>query len=511
MRGRWGIPVMKWPSIAEYVTTKVGQFENALLLKDYGTGTSYSYREFDAATDRLASGFKRLGTAAGDRIAFLHPNHTDLLLGYFGAIKAGGVAVPVNPAYTVREILHIISDSRAKILVTTERFRSSVEALRKQAACLATVVMKREGQDLEKAMVAESGPLSPIDPIERSADDAAMLFYTSGTTGTPKGVMISHRNITFGAGNMALNYALTASDISLVCLPLNHIFANASPFWGALASGGTAVVMERFQTEPVFNAIDRERITWFPGVPTMFTFLLSAFDEHPRNVSSLRMGLSGAASLAVEHLKAFESKFEAFMLEVYGLTESTGLVTANPVYGVRKPGSIGMTVSGVAARLVDDAWEDVPRGQVGELIFKGPNGAMGYWGMSEETDKKIRDGWISTGDLAYQDQEGYFYIASRKSELIISGGYNIFPREIEDVLNHHPGVRESAVIGIDDPALGEVPKAFVALAPDQKVGPQELEAFCLEHLAKYKVPKVFTVMDGLPKNTTGKILKKELK
>jgi len=243
----------------------------------------------------------------------------------------------------------------------------------------------------------------------------------------------------------------------------------------------------------------------------MFTFLLSDFDDHPRDVSSLGMGLSGGASLSVEHLEAFEAKFRAFMLEVYGLTESTGLVTANPVYGVRKPGSIGMCVSGVAARLVDDECRDVPRGEVGELIFKGPNGAMGYWRLPEETEKKIRDGWISTGDLAYQDDEDYFYIASRKSELIISGGYNIFPREIENVLNSHPDVLEAAVIGVDDSELGEVPKAFVAPLPGKKIEAKDLEAFCQENLAKYKVPRKFSMMDELPKNTTGKILKKELK
>ncbi|OPX36260.1 MAG: hypothetical protein B1H11_07755 [Desulfobacteraceae bacterium 4484_190.1] len=502
---------MKWPSVAEYLKTKALQFEDARLLMDYGTGTSYSYKEFDAATDRLASGFRKLGAAPGDRIAFLHYNHTDLLLGYFGSIKAGAVAVPVNPAYTAREIMHIIGDSGAKILVATERFRESLETVRKEAASLASVIAKNEGQSLEEAISSVSGSLSPEAPAERSADDAAMIFYTSGTTGTPKGVVISHRNITFGAGNIAQTYGLTASDVTIVCLPLNHIFANASPFWGSLASGGSVVVMERFQTEPVFDAIARERITWFPGVPTMFTFLLSGFDDHPRDVSSLRMGLSGAASLSVEHLEAFEAKFEASMLEVYGLTESTGLVTANPVYGVRKPGSIGICVSGVAVRLVDGKWRDVPRGEVGELIFKGPNATMGYWGLPEETEKKIRDGWISTGDLAYQDDEGYFYVASRKSELIISGGYNIFPREIEDVLNSHPAVLEAAVIGVDDSALGEVPKAFVALVPGKKVEVKDLEAFCQKNLAKYKVPRMFSMMDELPKNTTGKILKKELK
>ena len=223
------------------------------------------------------------------------------------------------------------------------------------------------------------------------------------------------------------------------------------------------------------------------------------------------MGLSGAASLSVEHLKEFEAKFGASMLEVYGLTESTGLVTANPVYGIRKPGSIGISVSGVSARLVDAEWKDVPRGEVGELIFKGPNGTPGYWKLPEDTEKKIRDGWIATGDLAYQDGEGYFYIASRKNELIISGGYNIFPREIEEVLASHHAISEAAVIGVPDPALGEVPKAFVVSKPGTKVTPEDLREFCLQNLAKYKVPKVFVFLDELPKNTTGKIVKKELR
>jgi long-chain acyl-CoA synthetase len=502
---------MKWPNVAEYLKTKVLQFEDARLLTDYGTRTSYSYKEFDDATDRLASGFRNLGIAPEERIAFLHPNHTDLLLGYFGAIKAGAVAVPINPTYTAREIMHIIRDSAAKILVSTESFRESLEIVGKEASSPASLIVKTEGSSLEEVISAVSGPLKPETPVNRNADDMAMLFYTSGTTGKPKGVMISHRNITFGAGNMAQNYGLTASDVTLVCLPLNHIFANASPFWGTLASGGSAVVMERFQTEQVFDAIASERITWFPGVPTMFTYLLAGFDEHPRDVSSLRMGLSGGASLSTKDLKEFEAKFEASMLEVYGLTESTGLVTANPVYGVRKPGSIGISVSGVAVRLVDADWNEVPEAEVGELIFKGPNGTMGYWGLPEETENKIRDGWISTGDIAYRDQDGYYYIASRKSELIISGGYNIFPREIEEVLSTHPGVHESAVIGLEDPALGEVIKAFVVPKPGKTIQLEDLKGFCQKNLAKYKIPKIFAILDELPKSTTGKILKNELK
>lgn len=500
---------MEWPNVTQYLKTKVLQFGEHRLIMDYGTGASYTYREFDAATDRMASDLCGLGVKRGDRIAFLHPNHSDLLLGYFAAVKAGAVAVPVNPMYTAREITHILNDSTAGMLISTDHFCREIEVVKQTAPSISNIIMKKEGQRLEETLVAMPGTASG-NPAQTGADDPAMIFYTSGTTGSPKGVMISHRNVTFGAGNMAQNYGLTPSDVAVVCLPLNHIFANASPFWGTLASGGSAVVMERFQSEPVFDAIAKYGVTWFAGVPTMFNYLISSFDDNPRNVASLRMGLSGAASLSMEHLKAFETKFEAGMLEVYGLTESTGLVTANPVYGVRKPGSIGLCVSGVSVRLVDSKGRDVKRGEVGELIFKGPNGTSGYWKLPDETEKKIRDGWISTGDLARQDEEGYFYMAGRKSELIISGGYNIFPREIEEVLHRHPDVGEAAVIGTPDPSLGEVPKAFVAPRPGKRLDKEALEKFCLLNLAKYKVPKNFEFMEELPKNTTGKIVKKEL-
>ena len=502
---------MKWPNVKEYLKTKTSQFGDARLMIDYETGGSYTYREFDAVTDRMASGFCEMGVKRGDRIAFLHPNHTDLLLGYFAAIKADAVAVPVNPMYTAREITHILNDSTATTLISTDLFYDKIRVVKEQAPSVSNIIMKKEGQSLGEAVAAMPGAHATEYPTESSADDLAMIFYTSGTTGRPKGVMISHCNITFGAGNMAQNYGLTTSDVAVVCLPLNHIFANASPFWGTLASGGSAVVMERFQSDQVFDAISKYAVTWFAGVPTMFNYLISSFDDSPRNMSSLRMGLSGAASLSVEHLKAFEAKFGASMLEVYGLTESTGLVTANPVYGVRKPGSIGLCVSGVSVRIVDVQWKDVKRGEVGELIFKGPNGTSGYWGLSGETEKKIRDGWISTGDLGSQDEEGYFYIASRKNELIISGGYNIFPREIEEVLYRHPDVGEVAVIGVSDPTLGEVPKAFVAPKAGKTLEGKALEEFCLENLTRYKVPRTFEFMKELPKNTTGKIVKNELK
>lgn len=501
---------MEWPNVAQYLKTKVNQFRDAKLLVDYGTAVSYTYKEFDHITDRLAYGLRKLGVKPGDRVAFLHPNHSDLLLGYFATIKAGAVAVPINTAYTAREVSHIIQDSGAQVLISTDRFKENIQIVKDECPSVSTLVLKRDGYTLEGIMVAQMGSLKAEDPEPSTADDLAMIFYTSGTTGKPKGVMINHRNITFAASNMAQNYGLRSSDTTLICLPLNHIFANASAFWGTIASGGAAVVMERFQTELAFEAMKKYRVTWFPGVPTMFSYLLSGFDTQPRDVSWLRMGLSGGASLSIEHLKAFEAKFGVTMLEVYGLTESSGLVTANPVQGIRKPGSIGISVSGVSTRLVDSEWRDVPVGEVGELLFKGPNGTPGYWRLPEYTDERIRNGWIATGDLAFQDTEGYFYIVSRKHELIISGGYNIFPREIEEVLYRHQDVSETAVIGVHDPALGEVPKAFVVTLPGRKVTSEDLRKICVQNLAKYKIPREFVFMDELPKNATGKVVKNEL-
>jgi long-chain acyl-CoA synthetase len=276
-----------------------------------------------------------------------------------------------------------------------------------------------------------------------------------------------------------------------------------------LSSGGSVVVLERFKTELAFEAIEKYKVTWFPGVPTMFTYLLNGLAENRYDLSSLRMGLSGGASLPVEVLKQWEEKFKANIIEVYGLTESTGLVTANPVHGVRKAGSIGITVSGVAAKVVDRQGNELPPRKVGELIFRGPNATRGYFKLPEETSEKIRGGWVYTGDHAWRDEEGYFYIVGREKELIISGGYNIYPREIEEVLHGYPGVNEAAVIGIADPIKGEVPKAFVSLKQGFKVTEEELLGYCKKNLAPYKIPKI-TFMEELPKSTTGKIMKKEL-
>jgi len=494
--------------LVEFLKKRAETYGKKVLL--FGEGTSTSYQEFDEITDRIAYGLEKMGISLGDHVAVLHPNSPQVLLGYYSIVKAGGVIVPVNTIYTPREIKFILNNSEAKALILHENFLPVLEEIKREIPLVKIIIIVRGHETLEMAIEKSVGSsLSIIKERNFNPDDPAIMFYTSGTTGNPKGVILTHRNFCFGGPNIAQNYGLLESDITIAVLPLVHVFCVASPFFGSLSSGGSVVVLERFKPDLVFEAIERYKVTWFPGVPTMFTYLLNGLPENRHDLSSLRMGLSGGASLPVEVLREWEEKFKANIIEVYGLTESTGLVTANPVYGTRKAGSIGIAVSGVTVKIVDKKGNELPLRGIGELIFRGPNATKGYFKLPEETTEKIRDGWVYTGDHAWRDEEGYFYIVGREKELIISGGYNIYPREIEEVLHSYLGINEVAVVGVSDPLKGEVPKAFVTIKQGFKVKEEELLNYCKKNLAPYKIPKI-TFMDELPKTTTGKIMKKEL-
>ncbi len=473
---------------------------------------SLTYKEFDSITDQMAAALQTLGLKKGEHVAVLFPNSLDTLLAYFSIIKAGGTVIPINPVYTPREMTFILTNSEAKILLTAASFREKISQIRPQIPFLSQIIYKEENEaSIFSVLKKWASSPAALKSIELTPDDKAIIFYTSGTLGQPKGVILTHGNFSFSGPNIARAYGLGENDITIAVLPLVHVFAVASPVFGSLSSGGTVVIMERFEAEKVLQAIEYYGVTWFPGVPTMFNYLYHAYEKVGANINSLRMGLSGGASLSVELLKNWEKRFGAFILEVYGLTESTGLVTANPVQGKRKAGSIGVTVPHVQTRLVDKEGQEVKQGEVGELIFKGPNATKGYWKIPELTATTIRDGWVFTGDLAKQDEEGYFYIVGRKKELIITGGYNVYPREIEEVLYTHPAIYEAAVIGIPDEVKGEVPKAFISLHPGQSLSEKEVIEFCKKYLAPYKVPKQVEIRKELPKSSTGKILHRELK
>lgn len=495
-------------NLVEFLKTRAERYKGKVFL--LGEASPITYRAFDEITGRIAYGLEKIGIAQGDHVAVLHPNSPQVLLSYYSIIKAGGVIVPVNTIYTPREIKFILNNSEAKALILHENFYPMIEEIKNEIPLVENIIVRKSQETIEMAVEKRvKSPLSVVEKKDFNPEEAVIIFYTSGTTGNPKGVILTHRNFCFGGPNIAQNYGLREEDITIAVLPLVHVFGVASPFFGSLSAGGSVVVLERFKTDLVFEAIEKYKVTWFPGVPTMFTYLLNGFAENRHDLSSLSMGLSGGASLPVEVLKEWEDKFKAKVIEVYGLTESTGLVTANPVYGSRKPGSIGITVSGVATKIVDKQGNELLPREVGELIFKGPNATRRYFNLPEETKEKIRDGWVYTGDHAWMDEEGYFYIVGREKELIISGGYNIYPREIEEVLHGYPGVNEVAVIGVLDPIKGEIPKAFITLRQGFKVTEEDFLDYCRKNLAPYKIPKI-TFMDELPKTTTGKILKKEL-
>jgi long-chain acyl-CoA synthetase len=496
--------------LVKFLKIRADRYKNKIFLYGKEIPDGISYKEFDVLTDRIAYALEMIGLARGDHIAVLHPNSAQTIISYYSIFKLGGVVIPINPIYTPREIKYILNNSQAKALILHESFLSAIEEIKAEIPLVKHFIVREDTASMETAVTGYLGsPLASIKSRNFQPDDPAVIFYTSGTTGSPKGVILTHRNFCFGGPNCAQNYGLRENDVTIAVLPLVHVFCVASPVFGSLSSGGSVVVLERFKVEQVFEAIERYRVTWFPGVPTMFTYLLNDLSENCRDLSSLRMGLSGGASLPVEVLKEWEERFHADIIEVYGLTESTGLVTANPVYGTRKPGSIGITVSGIEARVVDKDAGELPRREIGELIYKGPNATRGYFNLPEETSEKIKSGWVHTGDHAWRDEEGYFYIVGREKELIICGGYNIYPREIEEVLHGHPDVNEAAVIGATDPVKGEIPRAFVSLKKGCEVTAEELLSFCKKNLAAYKIPRI-VFMPELPKNITGKIMKKEL-
>jgi long-chain acyl-CoA synthetase len=494
--------------LVRFLKDRVRRYGSRILL--HGEGGSITYTEFDAITDRIARGLECLGVGPGDHVAVLHPNSVQTLLSFFSIIKAGAVVVPVNPLYTPREVTYLLNNSESTLLILHEDFSTLADQIKRDVPGLNHIVMRRRTETVETEIAALAGEhLQPLKERTFDSDDPAIMFYTSGTTGSPKGVVLTHGNFAFGGPNIAQSYGLREDDISIAALPMVHVFSIASPFFGSLSSGGAVVVVERFKPQTIFEVIEKFRATWFPGVPTMFILLLNAFRENTRDISSLRMGLSGGASLPVEVLRKWEEAFRAEVIEVYGLTESTGLVTANPVFGVRKPGSVGINVPGVTAKVVNkDGGECLPN-DVGELIFRGPNATKGYFKLPDETREKIRNGWIHTGDHAYRDDDGYFFIVGREKELIISGGYNIYPKEIEEVIHAHGAVSEAAVIGVSDPVKGEVPKVFVVRKPGMTATEEEMARHCRENLAPYKLPKIVFV-EELPKNPTGKIMKKEL-
>jgi long-chain acyl-CoA synthetase len=464
-----------------------------------------SYGALDDASARVADLLRARGIERGDRVGVMLPNVPQFAFVYYGVLRAGGVVVPMNVLLKQREVAFYLGDPEARIVFAWHDFAEAAE--RGAAEAGAEVVLV--GTGAFERLLAESEPLAEVAP--RTGDDTAVILYTSGTTGTPKGAELTHaslgRNVEVMVEDQLLG--MTAEDVVLGALPLFHSFGQTVALNATIAAGATLALLPRFDAGAALDIIDREGVTVFEGVPTMYSALLN----HPAGaeVTTLRLCVSGGAALPVEVLHAFEAKFGCQILEGYGLSETSPVASFNHADRERKAGSIGTPIAGVEMKLVDADRADLAPGEVGEIAIRGHNVMKGYWRRPEETARAIdADGWFYTGDMGRVDDDGYFFIVDRKKDMIIRGGYNVYPREIEEVLYEHPAVCEAAVIGIPHPELGEEVAAVVALKPDAGVTAGDLRAYAKSQVAAYKYPRHVWLVDELPKGPTGKILKRAI-
>jgi len=464
-----------------------------------------SYAGLDDASARTAGLLRRRGVEPGDRVALILPNVPQFAISYCGVLRAGGSVLPMNVLLKRREIAFLLADSDAKIVLAWDGFAAEAELGAADAGVELIVVAPGEIEP-QLAAVAPFADVAARDP-----DDTAVILYTSGTTGTPKGAELTHANLARNAEVAEELFGLHERSVVLGSLPLFHSFGQTCALNAALLAGAAVTLLPRFDAGRALEIIERDRVTVFMGVPTMYGALLNHPERDRFDLSSLQVCVSGGASLPVELLHGFEEAFGCAILEGYGLSETSPIASFNHPDRVRKPGSIGTPIDGVEMKLVDDSGADVSPGEVGEIVIRGHNVMKGYWRKPEATSEAISaDGWFRSGDLAVMDEDGYFFIVDRKKDMIIRGGYNVYPREIEEVLYSHPSVREAAVVGIPHAELGEEVAAAVELKAGTRVTEEELREFVKDHVAAYKYPRLVWFVDEMPKTATGKILKREL-
>ena len=478
------------------------------------TGGQLTYRELDVASDRLAASLAAAGLGPGDPVALQLPNIPQFLISYFGILKAGCVAVPMNVLLKAPEVAFQLGDSRARMLITWEGVLGEA-AKGAAAAGLSDVYAVGHAADEPDALPFER--LLAVSAAghrfaRREPDDTAVIIYTSGTTGRPKGAELTHIQLYMNSDIPGRLFEVRPDDVVITALPLFHVFGMSSIMNVCVRFGCTMSLIPRFSAEACLSAIQRDGATIFEGVPTMFVAMLASPDLDKYDLSTMRIAISGGASIPEPVLDAFEERFGVVILEGYGLTETASTTTFNISATDRRIYSVGKPIWGTQTEVWDDDGNSLPRGkdQVGEVVTRGLHVMKGYLNSPEATAAVFTGDWFHTGDLGYFDEDGYLFIVSRKKELIIRGGYNVYPSEIEDVLHSHPAVAEAAVVGIPDERLGEEIMAFVTLRAEMTLLAEELIAYCRERLAAYKYPRVVEFRDDLPKNTIGKVLKGEL-
>lgn len=469
-------------------------------------GRRFTYSQFVAAVKRSASLLKSHGIGKGDTVSLLLPNSVEYVIAYFACWYIGAVAGPVNSLLKEKEIAYVMTDSEAKVLLVNSDFLPAIEPIRNELSTLNSVIIF----DNE----AEATKDASGDPFESStgSDDEAIIIYTSGTTGKPKGCLLTHGNLIANARQISEWLGFSSEDRLLTIMPLFHMNAVSVTTMSALYAGASSVVSPKFSASRFWQIISDYQITSFGSVATMLSMLLSTYaDGIPPglNTGQLRFAMCGSAPVPAEVMKRFEETFNCLVIEGYGLSESTCRSTFNPPDKRRRPGSCGLPI-GNEMQVVDDNDQPVVDGTLGEIVLRGENILKGYYKNPEATATAFRNGWFHTGDIGYRDSDGYYFIVDRKSDMIIRGGENIYPREIDEVLYQHPAVASAAAVGVPDELYGEEVAAFVVVREGASASADEIIAFCKSRLADYKCPKSVRFVTDIPKGPTGKLLKREL-
>ena len=510
----------------------------ALIFRNY----RLTYARLAQAAETMAFNLRRLGFRPGDRAALMLPNCPQMILAYWAVLKAGGVVVMTNPLYMETELVHQLTDSGARLLVTLDLAWPKLARIRERIP-VETFVVSRMSDGLRfplnllydfkarhegtvRPVPYDGERVLPFGPLLSGRErychrevnptrDLALLQYTGGSTGLPKGCELTHANMTANAQqcSLMLDSLVQDREVFLGVLPYFHIYGLTVCLNLPTLLGATVIPVPRFVPRDLLMAASKARPTVFPGAPSVYLAMLQQKDIAQFDLSSIRFCVSGSAPMPVEQLKRFEEATGGLILEGYGLTEASPVTHINPTHGPRKVGSIGLPLPGTECRIVDQETgeQDLPVGEVGELLLRGPQVMRGYLGQPEETAAALRGGWLHTGDLARRDGEGYYFIVDRKKDLVISGGYNIYPREIDEVLHAHPGIKEAVSVGIPHPARGEAIKAFVVLKEGEALTKSEVMAWCRERLANYKIPREVEFRSELPKTTVGKVLRRVLR
>lgn len=505
-------------------------------------GFEMTFKQLYEAVLKLANYLRELGIEKGDRVAIMLPNTPQAVISFYGVLFAGGVVVETNPMYTERELAYQLKDSGAKAIIALEILYPRIKRVEGETDLehiiitaikdylpfpknlIYPIIQKRQygfsvkvehkgNQHLFTEIMKRSIP-DELDVTFDVNHDMACLQYTGGTTGFPKGVMLTHKNLIANAKmcDVWLMRGKNGNDVVLGALPFFHVYGLTTVMILSVMNGAKMVLIPKPEPETLLKAIESQKVTLFPGAPTMYIGLLNHPDLEKYDLSSIEYCISGSAPLPKEVQDKFEKATGGIIVEGYGLTESSPVTHANPLdREKRRIGSIGLPWPDTEAAVVSlENDEKLPPGEIGEIIVKGPQVMMGYWRRPEETEMTLKNGWLYTGDIGYMDEDGYFYIVDRKKDMIIASGFNIYPREIEEVLYEHSAIKEVAVAGVPDPYRGETVKAYIVLKEGAKVTEEELDRFCRERLAAYKVPRIYEFRDELPKTTVGKILRRQL-